>query len=104
MSKVTEKDSSDDDTLYSINSDLSNIDSDDIEKDSENGESDLSSEEVDDEDNMTDLKQQESWSGKVLKSDLPYYDGKLKLSNNFESKIPPNSSPIDFFCYIIHQN
>ncbi|CAF4025368.1 unnamed protein product, partial [Rotaria sp. Silwood1] len=71
---------------------------------SENGESKLSSEEGDDEGNTAVLEQEESWSGKTLKSNLPYYDGKLKLSNNFESKIPPNSSPIDFFCYIIHQN
>ncbi|CAF3005883.1 unnamed protein product [Rotaria sp. Silwood2] len=59
MSKVTENESSDDDALYSINSDLSDIDSDDIEEDNISGE--------------------------------------LKLSNNFESKIPQNSPPIAFF-------
>jgi len=101
MSKVPEHGSSDDDALYSINSDF---DSDDIEEGSENDESKLSSEEADDEGNTADLEQEESWSGKILKFNLPYYDGKLKLSNNFESKIPPNSSPIDFFCYIIRQN
>lgn len=100
-SKVPQHDSSDDDALYWINSDF---DSDDIEEGSENDESELSFEEAGDEGNTADLKQEESWSGKILKSNLPYYDGKLKLSNNFESKIPPNSSPIDFFNYIIHQN
>lgn len=106
MSKVTEKDCSDSDdgALYSINSDLSSIYSDLTEQDSEDSESDLFSEEVGDDSNIMDSKQQESWSGKMLKTNLPYYIGKLKLSNNFESKIPPNSSPIDFFCYITHQN
>ncbi|CAF4770033.1 unnamed protein product, partial [Rotaria magnacalcarata] len=51
MAKVTEQDcsDSDDDVLYSINSDLSSIYSDPTEQDSDNSESDLSSEEVDDE-------------------------------------------------------
>jgi hypothetical protein len=86
-----ENDSSDDDILYSINSDMSDIDSDETENDSVSGES------TDDESVTTNISQFESWSGKIFKSNLPYYDGELKLSTDFESKIPRNASPIDFF-------
>ena len=101
MSKVTEQDSSDlnDGMFYSNNSDLGSIYSGTIEKDSENSKSDLFSEEVDERD-TTNLKQEESWLGKRLKSNLSHYDGKLKLSNNFESKIPQHSSSIDFFAVL----
>ena len=57
MSKVPEHGSSDDDALYAINPDF---DTDDIEDDSENDESGLSSEEVDDKDNTAVLEQEES--------------------------------------------
>ena len=53
MSKVPEHGSSDDDALYSINSDF---DSDDIEEVSENDESEPSSEEVDDQSNTAALE------------------------------------------------
>ena len=98
MSKVIKQDSSDSDDgmFYSNNSDLSSIYSGTIEKDNENSESDLFSK-VDDECDTTNLKQQESWLGKRLKSNLPHYDGKLKLSNNVESKIPQHSSSTDIF-------
>ena len=59
MSKVIE-DMFDDHTLYSINSDINAIDDDDIVGDSVSGESDLSSETGDDEDNITSVRQQES--------------------------------------------
>ena len=59
MSKVIE-DMFDDHTLYSINSDINAIDDDDIVGDSVSGESDLSSETGDDEDNITSVGQQES--------------------------------------------
>ncbi|CAF4167125.1 unnamed protein product, partial [Rotaria sordida] len=92
-----ENDSSDDDILYSMNSDISDINSDEAEDDSVSGESDLSCESVDDESVTTNISQFESWSGKTLKCNLPFYDGELKLSTDFESKIPRNASPIDFF-------
>ena len=59
MSKVIE-DMFDDHTLYSINSDINDIDDDDNVGDSVSGESDLSSETGDDEDNITSVRQQES--------------------------------------------
>ena len=54
ISKVIE-DMFDDHTLYSINSDIN-----DIEGDSVSGESDLSSETANDEDNIASVRQQES--------------------------------------------
>jgi len=97
MSKLMENDSSDDDILYSINSDMSDIDSDRVEDGSISGESDLSCDSAEDEGGTTNVGQFESWSGKKLRPNIPYYDGELKLANDFESKIPRNSSPIDFF-------
>ena len=50
----------DDHTLYSINSDINDIDDDDNVGDSVSGESDLSSETANDEDNIASVRQQES--------------------------------------------
>ncbi|CAF4017280.1 unnamed protein product, partial [Rotaria magnacalcarata] len=73
-SKVTETNSSDD-VVYSIDSDLSDIDMDNnVERD------------------IPNIQQQESWSGKKLTSNMPYYEGESELSNDFESKIPRNPS------------
>ncbi|CAF2868970.1 unnamed protein product [Rotaria sp. Silwood2] len=97
MSKITETDSSDDDILYSIKSDISDIDSNDVEKDNVSCDSDVSCESADNEGVTTNTRQYESWSEKKLKSNLPYYDDKLKLSNDFKSNISLNATPIDFF-------
>ncbi|CAF1481494.1 unnamed protein product [Rotaria magnacalcarata] len=78
-SKVTETNSSDD-VVYSIDSDLSDIDMDNnVERD------------------IPNIQQQESWSGKKLTSNMPYYEGESELSNDFESKIPRNPSSSHFF-------
>lgn len=97
MPKLMENDSSDDDILYSVNSDISDIDNNEVEDDSVSGESDLSCESVEDEGVTMNTRQDEAWSGKELKSNLPYFDGELKLSTDFESKISRNASQIDFF-------
>ncbi|CAF1024574.1 unnamed protein product [Didymodactylos carnosus] len=97
MSHLVESDSSDEDVLYSMNSDTSDADSNDVEEESVSGESERSRESSDDEGVTMIAAQLESWSGKVLKPNLPYYDGELKLSNDFESKMPANLSPMDFF-------
>ena len=94
---VKDSSDSDDNILYSINSDLSAIDSSDIEQNSPDGELDLSSEADDSSSVMNNMQHHESWSGNVLKCNLPYYDGGLKLSIDSKSKIPRNASPIDFF-------
>ncbi len=113
MSKLMLNDSSDDDILYSINSDISDNDSDEAEDDSVSGESDLPYESADDDGVMTNKKEHEYWSGKKLKCNLSYYDGKLKLSSDFESKISRNASPMEFFqlfftpqlvSYIVYQS
>jgi hypothetical protein len=91
MSKVVQSDSSHDEILYSINSDISDIDSDDTEEDDGNSES------SDDERATPNGSQCESWSGRLLKSALPYYNGELKLSLDFESKVSRNPSPIEYF-------
>ena len=91
MSKLVQSDSSDDEILYSINSDVSDIDSDDTDED------DGTSGSSDDERATLNGSQCESWSGKLLKSALPYYDGELKLSLDFESEISRNPSPVEYF-------
>ena len=99
MAELRVKDSSDsdDNILYSINSDSSAIDSSDIEGNSLSDELDLSSEADDNSNVMNNKQRHESWSGNVLKCNLPCYDGELKLSIDSKSKIPRNASPIDFF-------
>ena len=92
-----EDDSPDDDILYSINPDVSNTDSDEVENDGVNGESDPPCESADDECISTNNKHHEDWSEKLLKSNLPFYDSILKLSPDFESKLPRNATPTDFF-------
>ncbi|CAF4457133.1 unnamed protein product, partial [Didymodactylos carnosus] len=96
MSHLVESDASDEDVLYSMNSDTSDADSNNVEE-SVSGESERSQESSDDEGVTMIAAQLESWSGKVLKPNLPYYDGELKLSNDLESKMPANPSPMDFF-------
>ena len=88
-----ESDSSDDDILYSINSDVSGVDSDESMDNLSSGSAD----DDDDERITTNTSQLESWSGKAFKTNLPCYDGELKLSTAFESAIPRNASPMDFF-------
>ncbi|CAF1351956.1 unnamed protein product [Rotaria sordida] len=78
ISKITENDSSDDDILYSMNSDISDIGSDDVGEDSVNCESDVFCESADDEGVTKKMRQYESWLRKKLKSNLPFYDGELK--------------------------
>jgi hypothetical protein len=102
MSKLMENASPDDDILYSMNSDISDTNSDEAEDDSVSVESDLSCESADDEGVTTNISEFESWSGKILKCNLPFYDGELKLSTDFESKIPRNASPIVFFSFIFY--
>ena len=99
MAELRVKDSSDsdDNILYSINSDSSSIHSSDIEGNSLSGELNLSSEADDNSSVMNNKQHDESWSGNVLKCSLPYYGGELKLSIDSKSKIPRNASPIDFF-------
>ena len=92
-----ENDSSDDDILYLINSDISDIDSDEVENDGVNDESDPPCGSADGECVSTNNKHHEDWSGKSLKSNLPFYDSILKLSSDFESKLPRNAIPMDFF-------
>jgi hypothetical protein len=78
MSHLVESDSSDEDILYAINSNTTDVDSDDVEEKSVSGESDLSQESSDDEGVKINTAQPDSWSGTVLKTNLPYYDGELK--------------------------
>jgi hypothetical protein len=95
MSKLMENASPDDDILYSMNSDISDTNSDEAEDDSVSVESDLSCESADDEGVTTNISE-------LLKCNLPFYDGELKLSTDFESKIPRNASPIVFFSFIFY--
>ncbi|CAF3976577.1 unnamed protein product, partial [Rotaria magnacalcarata] len=78
MSKLMENDGSDDDILYSINSDISNIDSDEVKNDTVNDASDSPCESSDDECVSTNNKHHEDWSGESLKSNLPSYNSKLQ--------------------------
>ncbi|CAF4348548.1 unnamed protein product, partial [Rotaria magnacalcarata] len=73
--------------LYSINSDISDIDSDEVKNDSVNDESDSPCKSSDDECVSTNNKNQEAWSGESLKSNLPSYDSKLQLLPEFQSNL-----------------
>ncbi|CAF4025616.1 unnamed protein product [Rotaria magnacalcarata] len=75
-----ENDSSGDDMLYSINSDISDIDSDEVKRDSLNDESDSP-----------------YWSGESLKSNLPSYDSRLQLLSGFQSNLLQNATPMNYF-------
>ena len=68
-----------------------------ILKESLSGELNLSSEADDNSSVMNNKQHHESWSGNVLKCNLSYYGGELKLSIDSKCKIPRNASPIDFF-------
>ena len=68
-----------------------------ILKESLSGELNLSSKADDNNSVMNNKQHHESWSGNVLKCNLPYYGGELKLSIDSKSKIPRKASPIDFF-------
>ena len=96
MSNLVNDDSSDDDMLYTINSDLSESDDGDIGEDIESSQS------SDDTSDTTNGNQYESWSGKIFKPSLPHYDGALKLSADVESKMPRNPTVIDFFSIILN--
>ncbi|CAF2002018.1 unnamed protein product [Rotaria magnacalcarata] len=87
-----ENDSSDDDILYSINSDISDIDSDEVKNDSVNDESDSPCKSSDDECVSTNNKNHEAWSGESLKSNLPSYDSKLQLLPEFQSNLGTTAS------------
>ncbi|CAF1389885.1 unnamed protein product [Adineta ricciae] len=92
MSKVVRNDSSDDDDiLYSINSDISDVHDDGDEEDDETDES------SEGEGIEVNASQDESWSGKRFKSNLPIYNGELQLSSSFRSELPRSPSPIDYF-------
>ncbi|CAF4175191.1 unnamed protein product [Rotaria magnacalcarata] len=95
MSKLMENDGSDDDMLYSVNSDISNIDSDEVKNDTVNDASDSPCESSDDECVSTNNKHHEDWSGESLKSNLPSYNSKLQLLPGFQSNLLQNATPMD---------
>ncbi|CAF1210943.1 unnamed protein product [Rotaria magnacalcarata] len=97
MSKLMENESSDDDIFYSINSDISDIDSDEVKNDCVNDESDSPCESSDDESVSTNNKHHEDWSGESLKSNLSSYDSKLQLLPGFQSNLLQNPTPMDYF-------
>lgn len=92
-------DSSDDGTLYQIDDDDLDDDGDEgmMETSSEDDQSSMSTEVEENDDVLLDSMAEESWSGENLTCDLPYYEGKLKMSPDFEQQLPRYPSPIDFF-------